>query len=303
LTVVVLTTSTFYRGDLVTSLSFRTSSPLRFNYHRKARLSFSPLLPLCSPLFSPAQVAFCSFLPPSLAFRSSAGPFTPPPSRSTHHPLISLILPTMTAVNMHMMSTGMPLDFLPQHQSHSRSASVSSSSTHSSHSRPQSSQGGYRMQQPGAAPSAEDLYRASYHLGHQSLMQHGEVRSEAFYFFLLLFFSPVFPSAASKPQYHESCAKGWTHASQSHPRTGGGVALPARYRQRSLVIQRNRGSFDVHDFSVFRGLWAFVWWTDYGPYPRRHPCSGRLWKDDIEPRSCSREISGECPCCDHNERL
>lgn len=86
MTVVVLTTSTFYRGDLVTSLSFRTSSPLRFNYHRKARLSFSPLLPLCSPLFSPAQVAFCSFLPPSLAFRLSFFGWTVHSSTFTEHP-------------------------------------------------------------------------------------------------------------------------------------------------------------------------------------------------------------------------
>ncbi|CAA7259785.1 unnamed protein product [Cyclocybe aegerita] len=79
----------------------------------------------------------------------------------------------MTAVNMQMMPTGMPLDFLPAHPSHSRSNSVSSSSTHSSHSRPQSSHGGFNRMQPGLVPSSEDLYRASYHLGHQNLM-HGD---------------------------------------------------------------------------------------------------------------------------------
>ncbi|KAF8165338.1 hypothetical protein B0H34DRAFT_762477 [Crassisporium funariophilum] len=78
----------------------------------------------------------------------------------------------MTAVNMQMMPTGMPLDFLPVHPPHSRSNSVSSTSTHSSHSRPQSSQGGMNRMQSGLPPSAEDLYRASYHLGHHNLMHN-----------------------------------------------------------------------------------------------------------------------------------
>ncbi|KAF8914620.1 hypothetical protein CPB85DRAFT_1375413 [Mucidula mucida] len=69
----------------------------------------------------------------------------------------------MAAVNMQMMSTNMPLDFLPIH-SHSRSNSVSSSSTHSSNSRPHSSQGGLSRMH-GMPPTAEDLYRATYHLG------------------------------------------------------------------------------------------------------------------------------------------
>ncbi|KAJ7368311.1 hypothetical protein DFH08DRAFT_1071042 [Mycena albidolilacea] len=62
------------------------------------------------------------------------------------------------------MSNNMPLDFLPN--SHSRSNSVSSSSTHSNSSRPQSSSG-LRMQ-PGLGPSQDDLYRVSYQLGHHS---------------------------------------------------------------------------------------------------------------------------------------
>ncbi|KAF7352782.1 RFX-type winged-helix domain-containing protein [Mycena venus] len=68
------------------------------------------------------------------------------------------------------MSNNMPLDFLPN--SHSRSNSVSSSSTHSSNSRPQSSSG-LRMQ-PGLGPSQDDLYRVSYQLGHHngSLSDH-----------------------------------------------------------------------------------------------------------------------------------
>lgn len=65
----------------------------------------------------------------------------------------------MTAVNMHMLPTSMPLDFLPVHP-HSRSSSVSSSSN----SRPQSSQGGIPQ-------SADDLYRTSYHLNHHASLQ------------------------------------------------------------------------------------------------------------------------------------
>ena len=31
-----------------------------------------------------------------------------------------------------------------------------------------------QQQQPGMGPSAEDIYRASYHLGHQGLMHNTE---------------------------------------------------------------------------------------------------------------------------------
>ncbi|KAF7332217.1 RFX-type winged-helix domain-containing protein [Mycena kentingensis (nom. inval.)] len=54
-----------------------------------------------------------------------------------------------------MALQNMPMEFLPS--SHSRSNSVSSSSTHSSNSRPQSSSG-LRMQ-PGMGPTQEELYR------------------------------------------------------------------------------------------------------------------------------------------------
>lgn len=85
----------------------------------------------------------------------------------------------MTAVNMQMMPANMPLDFLPVHQSHSRSNSVSSSSTHSSSSRPQSSQGNLSRMQAGMAPSPDDLYRASYHLGHS--MQNDHVGDQSYH--------------------------------------------------------------------------------------------------------------------------
>lgn len=71
----------------------------------------------------------------------------------------------MAAVNLQVMSN-LPLDFLPHHSDvHSRSNSVSSSSTHSSMSRPQSSHGLPGHYDP-MGPTQDDLYRASYHLGH-----------------------------------------------------------------------------------------------------------------------------------------
>ncbi|KAF8640134.1 hypothetical protein AX17_001370 [Amanita inopinata Kibby_2008] len=72
----------------------------------------------------------------------------------------------MTAVNMQMMPTSVPFDYPPLH---SRSNSVSSSSTHSANSRPQSSQSGISRMQGSLPPAAvEDLYRNSHYLGHQS---------------------------------------------------------------------------------------------------------------------------------------
>ncbi|KAI0832450.1 hypothetical protein BC628DRAFT_1309037 [Trametes gibbosa] len=70
----------------------------------------------------------------------------------------------MAAVNLQMMAANVPFDFLPPAHLHSRSNSVSSSSSHSPGSRPQSSQGGGVLRtSAGLPPSAEDLYRASFH--------------------------------------------------------------------------------------------------------------------------------------------
>ena len=69
----------------------------------------------------------------------------------------------MAAVNLQMMAANLPFDFIPNHHPHSRSNSVSSSSSHSPNSRPQSSQGLPYMRNPAVMPSgAEDLYRASF---------------------------------------------------------------------------------------------------------------------------------------------
>lgn len=64
---------------------------------------------------------------------------------------------------MQMMAANMPIDFLPAHPAHSRSNSFSSSSSHNPGSRPQSSQGGVLRTSGIIPPTAEDLYRASYH--------------------------------------------------------------------------------------------------------------------------------------------
>ncbi|KZT24495.1 hypothetical protein NEOLEDRAFT_1116112, partial [Neolentinus lepideus HHB14362 ss-1] len=69
----------------------------------------------------------------------------------------------MAAVNMQMMAANMPIDFMPAHPVHSRSNSFSSSSSHNPGSRPQSSQGGVLRTSGIIPPTAEDLYRASYH--------------------------------------------------------------------------------------------------------------------------------------------
>ncbi|KIP10624.1 hypothetical protein PHLGIDRAFT_115381 [Phlebiopsis gigantea 11061_1 CR5-6] len=68
----------------------------------------------------------------------------------------------MAAVNLQLMAANLPLDsFLPNHHPHSRSNSISSSSSHSC-SRPQSSQGLSFMRNPAVMPpTPEDLYRAS----------------------------------------------------------------------------------------------------------------------------------------------
>ena len=134
----------------------------------------------------------------------------------------------MTAVNMQLMPSNMSLDFLPMH-SHSRSASVSSNSTHSNHSRPQSSQGNInRMQQPAMSPSAEDLFRASYNLGHHNLVQNDSV--------CLFLFLPAHvvngwfsASATPKSQCRQSLTEG-PSSSQSYQGSSSGLSIPSRYR-------------------------------------------------------------------------
>ena len=84
----------------------------------------------------------------------------------------------MAAVNLQMMAANVPFDFLPTAHLHSRSNSVSSSSSHSPNSRPQSSQGGGVLRAAAVLPpSAEDLYRASFHT--TSSFDHARNTSDA----------------------------------------------------------------------------------------------------------------------------
>lgn len=111
------------------------------------------------------------------------------------------------------MSSNMPLDFLPVHP-HSRSNSVSSSSTHSSNSRPQSSQGGLTRMQAGMPPSAEDIYRATYHLGpHNNILGNDHVRLPLFFLIFLIFFSQYL---SQSPPNHNPALK--NHLRPSHIR-------------------------------------------------------------------------------------
>ncbi|EMD40705.1 hypothetical protein CERSUDRAFT_149026 [Gelatoporia subvermispora B] len=85
----------------------------------------------------------------------------------------------MAAVNLQMMATSLPFDFLPNAMPHSRSNSVSSTSSHSPGSRPQSSQGGVLRTSALMAPSPEDLYRASFHTTNSFAGDHTRVPSDA----------------------------------------------------------------------------------------------------------------------------
>lgn len=66
----------------------------------------------------------------------------------------------MAAVNLQTISSNVPFDFFPPTHPHSRSNSISSSSTHSPHSRPHSSQDILPRMPAGISP-ADDPYRLS----------------------------------------------------------------------------------------------------------------------------------------------
>lgn len=148
---------------------------------------------------------------------------------------------------MQILPSNMPLDFLPVHPPHSRSNSVSSSSTHSSNSRPQSSQGGLSRLPSGMGPSAEDLFRASYHLGQHtnSISNDHHVRHE-------------YPSSWSVTDCTSSCQSPPNHnisnpALKSHLR-------PSHIRARAAASPYPRDTDSVHsssseteDISMFLG--------------------------------------------------
>ncbi|KIJ20028.1 hypothetical protein PAXINDRAFT_160678 [Paxillus involutus ATCC 200175] len=82
----------------------------------------------------------------------------------------------MAAVNLQTMSSNIPFDFLPLNHHHSRSNSISSSSTHSPSSRPQSSQGLVPRLPSGMPASSEDPYRLSSYLASDQV-RHSSVYS------------------------------------------------------------------------------------------------------------------------------
>ncbi|KAI0081808.1 hypothetical protein K474DRAFT_1587261 [Panus rudis PR-1116 ss-1] len=84
----------------------------------------------------------------------------------------------MAAVNLQMLPANAPFDFLPNHHLHSRSNSVSSSSSLSPSSRPQSSHGPVLRAPQGIPATQDDLYRASFHAA-TSAFDHTRHASDA----------------------------------------------------------------------------------------------------------------------------
>lgn len=124
----------------------------------------------------------------------------------------------MAAVNLQMLPSNGPFDFMNNHHPHSRSNSVSSTSSHSPNSRPQSSQGAL-MRNPAAIPSAEDLYRASFHPSLAYQTDHSRHPSDASHSSAYTLASTDLSSPADSPPNHNlsnPALKG--HLRQSHIR-------------------------------------------------------------------------------------
>lgn len=140
----------------------------------------------------------------------------------------------MAAVNMHMMSANMPLDFLPLNHPQSRSTSVSSRSSPTS--RPDSSHGG--IPRLGMAPSAEDLYHASYSLGlhHHNSMANDHGRHSTHSSGYSLPPHEVSPSSHSPPNHNVN------NPSLIHRR-------PSHLRARAAASPYPRDNESVHSSS------------------------------------------------------
>ncbi|KAH8094783.1 hypothetical protein BXZ70DRAFT_946038 [Cristinia sonorae] len=124
----------------------------------------------------------------------------------------------MASVNIQMLPANSPFDFMPNHHPHSRSNSVSSSSSHSPNSRPQSSQGVF-MRNSAAIPSTEDLYRASFHPSTIAYHDHNRHPSDASHSSAYTLASTDISSPADSPPNHNlsnPSLKG--HIRQSHIR-------------------------------------------------------------------------------------
>jgi regulatory factor X, other len=151
----------------------------------------------------------------------------------------------MAAVNMQMMSTNMPLDFLPMNP-HSRSASVSSRSSPSS--RPDSAHGG--VPRLGIPPSAEDLYHASYNLGlhHHNSMSNENGRHSSHSSGYSLLSGGVLPSGQSPPNHNVSNPSLIGHRRPSHLRAR---AAASPYPRDNDSVHSS--SSETEDMAMFLG--------------------------------------------------
>jgi regulatory factor X len=145
----------------------------------------------------------------------------------------------MATVNMSMLHNGIPVDY--GHQTHSRSASVSSSSSHSL-SRPQSSHG---MIRGSMGPTQEDLFHASMHLDHvrnSSNQSHSSAYSLA---------STDLHTPAESPPNHNlgnPALKGVLRASHIRAR-----AAASPYHRGGADVDLYSSSSETEDVSVFLG--------------------------------------------------
>jgi regulatory factor X, other len=150
----------------------------------------------------------------------------------------------MAVVNMQMMSTNMPLDFLPMNHPHSRSTSASSRSSPSS--RPDSAHGG--VPRLGMPPTAEDLYHASYSLGlhHNSMSNdHGRHSHSSGY---SLPPNEVLPSGQSPPNHNVSNPSLVGHRRPSHLRAR---AAASPYPRDNESVHSS--SSEAEDMAMFLG--------------------------------------------------
>lgn len=144
-----------------------------------------------------------------------------------------------------MMTANMPLDFLPMAHPHSRSTSVSSRSSPSS--RPQSSHGG--VPRLGMPPTPEDLYHASYALGHHhSSMNNDHVRHSSHSSGYSLHSNEVSPSGQSPPNHNLNNPSLSGHRRPSHLRAR---AAASPYPRDNESVYSS--SSETEDMTMFLG--------------------------------------------------
>lgn len=163
----------------------------------------------------------------------------------------------MAAVNLQMVPTGVPFDYIPNHH-HTRSASVSSTSSHSPGSRPHSSQGALLRQSVVLQPTQEDLYRASFHPATASYQgDHTRHLSDASHSSGYSLVSTDLATPSDSPPNHNitnPALKG--HLRQSHIRAARVAASPYPRDTESV----HSSSSETEDLAMYLGSSA----SDYG---------------------------------------